>query len=178
MAAIATVEIVRIATGGHTCALGARGELYTFGNGKHGQLGHGEGRAESAPRRVMALRGVRVLGIACGDFHTLALADDGLVYTWGAGSFGELGHASLEHHAEPRVLEALRERTLVFAACGASHNVLLLLAGAPPGSHRLVPPYSGQLVHREALDDDDAASVTTVGRNDMYLYGGGVDMKA
>ena len=123
---LASIEVVRIACGGHTCVLGAQGELFTFGNGKHGQLGHGERRAEASPRRVQALRHARVLGIACGDFHTLALADDGHVYTWGAGAFGELGHGDLAHVSEPCRLKALRRHELVFAACGASHNIVLL----------------------------------------------------
>lgn len=120
------IEAVRVACGSHTCVLGAHGELYTFGNGKHGQLGHGEQRGEATPRRVHALRHVRVLGIACGDFHTLALGDDGGVYTWGAGAYGELGHGDVAHYAEPRWLETLHRRALLFAACGASHNVILL----------------------------------------------------
>jgi alpha-tubulin suppressor-like RCC1 family protein len=126
MVSLASIEVVRIACGGHTCVLGAQGELFTFGNGKHGQLGHGERRAEASPRRVQALRHARVLGIACGDFHTLALADDGHVYTWGAGAFGELGHGDLAHVSEPCRLKAFRRHELVFAACGASHNIVLL----------------------------------------------------
>ena len=128
------IECVRIACGGHTCVLSARGELFTFGNGKHGQLGHGEGwvRADATPRRVGgALLHQRVLGLACGDFHTLALAEDGGVYTWGAGGHGELGHGDASACYEPRRVESLHRRALVYAACGASHNIVLL---APPPS--------------------------------------------
>ena len=34
--ALRTVDVVRVACGGHTCVLSAYGELFTFGNGKHG----------------------------------------------------------------------------------------------------------------------------------------------
>ena len=154
---LAHIEAVRVACGGHTCVLGAHGELYSFGNGKHGQLGHGEPRAEPNPRRVHALGHARILGIACGDFHTLALDDGGNVYTWGAGGHGELGHGNLSHQIEPRRLDSLRRRSLVFAACGASHNVLLLAA-------------SGGMEESggESSSDDESApeSATTVGRVD------------
>lgn len=164
VANLAAIEIVRVACGGHTCALGSHGELFTFGNGKHGQLGHGEQRAEPTPRQVQALRHTRVLGIAAGDFHTLALADDGNVYTWGSGAYGELGHGDRAHQSEPRRVEALQRRNLVFAACGASHSLLLLEAGGGPepprGGGELWaadrPPY-----YSDESSDDESASTRT-----------------
>ena len=155
---LAHVEIVRVACGGHTCALSAHGELFTFGNGKHGQLGHGDARPEAAPRRVARLRHARVLGIACGDFHTLALADDGYVYTWGAGAFGELGHGDPAHRSEPRRLEGVRRHSLVFAACGASHNVLLLAPSRPEADREPHPLDAGYYEEEEVSDADDASS--------------------
>ena len=125
MGNLAQVSIVRVACGGHALRAERAGELFTFGNGKHGQLGHGEPRPDALPRRVSRLRHLRVLGIACGDFHSLALADDGYVYTWGAGAFGELGHGDLRHCAEPRRLDGVRRHALAFAACGACWRPLL-----------------------------------------------------
>ena len=145
---LAALEVTRVACGGHTCVLTAHGEMFTFGNGKHGQLGHGHCRVEASPRSVQALRDTRVLGIACGDFHSLALTADGCVYTWGAGGFGELGHGNLSHENKPRQLDALRHHSLVFAACGASHNLLLL--NDAPGNETSSDEYD---------EDDDAASV-------------------
>ena len=84
----------------------------------------------SGAEPLAALREARVLGLSCGDFHCLALVDDGRVYTWGAGAFGEIGHGDAAHACEPRRLHGVRRNSLVFAACGASHNVLLIAAGA------------------------------------------------
>ena len=134
-------------------------ELYTFGNGKHGQLGHGVEQSDGTPRQVHGLRHTRVLGIACGDFHSLALGADGLVYTWGAGGFGELGHAELVHASTPRPVEALRRHTLVFAACGASHNVLLLSA-APARGHGS----DGEGATSEALSGEEEPATRPRGR--------------
>ena len=112
VAGLAAIEVVRVACGRHTCVLGSQGDLYTFGNGRYGQLGHGEQRPEVAPQRVNALRHARVVGVACGEFHSLALTDEGHVYSWGAGAFGELGHGDRSHRSEPTRIEALQRHQL------------------------------------------------------------------
>ena len=45
------------------------GELYTFGRGSTGVLGHGEKCSENEPRLVEALSGVKVVDAACSNFH-------------------------------------------------------------------------------------------------------------
>ncbi|KAL1507069.1 hypothetical protein AB1Y20_007930 [Prymnesium parvum] len=126
VSALSGVRVVRVACGGHSLALAIEGKLYSWGNGNHGQLGHGVCRPECSPRLVEALDGVRVIGVACGDFHTLALTEEERVYTWGSGAFGELGHATLSHQPLPRALSNVDGVGLLHAACGASHNVLLV----------------------------------------------------
>jgi alpha-tubulin suppressor-like RCC1 family protein len=91
-----------------------------------GQCGHGGTATEAAPRRVEALRQTRVVGLAAGHFHSLALTEDDTVYTWGSSSHGELGHPSAAHQLLPRALGAARGHRLLFAACGGTHSVLLL----------------------------------------------------
>ena len=48
--------------------------------------------------KVKALAGQRVVQVACGsrDAQTLALTDEGLVYSWGDGDFGKLGRGGSE----------------------------------------------------------------------------------
>ncbi len=76
----------------HSAVLaGPRRELFTFGAGQHGQLGHGDTEDLSDPRAVEALFGRRLDAVSCGGFHTLALADDGACFAWGDGEFGQLG---------------------------------------------------------------------------------------
>lgn len=45
------------------------------------------------PTRVAAMARVRVQSVAAGDHHSLALAWDGRVYSWGFNMLGQLGHA-------------------------------------------------------------------------------------
>ena len=61
------------------------GELYTWGCGEYGRLGHSDNVTQLRPKQVKALAGQRVIQVACGsrDAQTLALTDEGLVYSWG-----------------------------------------------------------------------------------------------
>lgn len=40
-------------------------------------------------------RGHRIVSCAAGANHSMALASDGSLFTWGGGKYGQLGHASL-----------------------------------------------------------------------------------
>jgi alpha-tubulin suppressor-like RCC1 family protein len=90
--------MVDIATGPfHTAAVDAGGRLWTWGNGRDGQLGHPLNLAnalENAEERVprcLRLPGARFSLVACGTSHTLALTRDGQAFAWGANSRGQLG---------------------------------------------------------------------------------------
>ena len=42
-----------------------------------------------------APKNVKITQVACGEYHTTAIADNGDVYTWGLSHMGQLGHRSL-----------------------------------------------------------------------------------
>ena len=60
----------------HSVALTAEGELYSWGCGDDGVLGHGDTRSRPTPTRCARLVAERVVTIACGSRHTLALTSD------------------------------------------------------------------------------------------------------
>ena len=60
-------------------------EVYSFGYGNHGQLGHGDTAWQFAPRVVAGLQGVRVGSVAAGDRTSFAATADGEAYGWGCG---------------------------------------------------------------------------------------------
>ena len=94
----------------HTIAVTKAGRTFTFGCGGNGRLGHGDMADRLAPRRIEALRGVRIAAVSAGSAHSLALTDAGEVYSFGAGANGRLGHGRdrADQHS-PRRIEALRE---------------------------------------------------------------------
>jgi len=80
------------------------GNLYTFGSGDHGQLGHAllsekKLRQETYPRSLPNLK--NVIQVSCGGFHTLALTQYGHVYAWGAGGYGQIGTGKIGDSLDP-----------------------------------------------------------------------------
>ena len=62
-----------------------QGLLYSFGKGNFGSLGLGGTVFSAAPRPINKLNNKKIISIACGMYHTLALSDIGDVYSWGRG---------------------------------------------------------------------------------------------
>ncbi|XP_039066288.1 ultraviolet-B receptor UVR8-like isoform X2 [Hibiscus syriacus] len=72
----------------------------------------------SMPRKVIA--------VAAGEAHTLALSGDGYVYSWGRGMFGRLGTGSESDELFPvRVKFQDSELKFMAVAAGAYHNLAL-----------------------------------------------------
>ncbi|CAK7335315.1 unnamed protein product [Dovyalis caffra] len=89
------VKITQVSCGEyHTAAISEKGEVYTWGLGNMGQLGHTSlqsGDKELLPRRVVALDGIFTKDVACGGVHTCAVTQKGALYAWGGGRAGQLG---------------------------------------------------------------------------------------
>lgn len=81
--------------GAHSAIITENGSLFTFGANHFGQLGHGDtGRRstfEVLPRQVLELSGIQIVGCSLGRCHTLALTWSGRLYSFGAGTRGQLG---------------------------------------------------------------------------------------
>ena len=71
-------------------ALTAGGDVDAWGENDHGQLGHDTTHFEAMPRRVEGLK-TAISAIAAGGTHALALTVDAAVFSWGSGSWGQLG---------------------------------------------------------------------------------------
>ncbi len=89
-----------VAAGGrHTLAVGSDGKLYAWGDNTDGQLGNGSSGATPAAQPQAVARGaapgtVSFIQVAAGMHQSLALGDDGVVYSWGGPQDGALGQSS------------------------------------------------------------------------------------
>lgn len=85
-------EATSIAAGyGHTCAIGAAGNVRCWGWNVYGQLGSAAaGRASASPVDVEGLSGVASL--ALGEAHSCALIEGGAAKCWGNNSLGQFGN--------------------------------------------------------------------------------------
>src|ERR1035437_1828044 len=89
------------------------GRAWAWGFNTSGQLGNGNGSDTHALSNVpvqvsdvVDVNGVslfrgRVVAIAAGNAHSLALTSDGQVWAWGANYFGELGTGDLVNRTVP-----------------------------------------------------------------------------
>jgi len=104
-------------------------EVYTWGEGKFGRLGHGAERNCHSPRLVESLLGKRPRQIACGGFHSAVITHDGKMYTFGGGEHGQLGHGDKVNKLRPTLVQALENIVLQQITCGWSHSVALTTNG-------------------------------------------------
>jgi len=142
-------KIVRINAGQwHSCAINTEGELFTWGVGFQGRLGHGTKDPCFSPTRVTgSLEGQHVVDVACGSFHTVALTAQGLVFCWGDNANGQCGISTLP---DARVTKPHCVSTLSVigggiakaVCCGRQHTAVVMM-----GPHPWCTEYCCQLRH-------------------------------
>ncbi|XP_057490437.1 PH, RCC1 and FYVE domains-containing protein 1-like [Actinidia eriantha] len=124
----------------HTALITSMGQLFTFGDGTFGVLGHGNRESISYPREVDSLSGLRTIAVACGVWHTAAIVEvivtqssasvsSGKLFTWGDGDKNRLGHGDKEPRLEPTCVPALIDYNFQKIACGHSLTVGLTTSG-------------------------------------------------
>jgi alpha-tubulin suppressor-like RCC1 family protein len=133
---LASKMIVAIAAGqNHSLALCADGSVVAWGYNDYGQLGNAGTTSSNVPVTVSAsgvLAGKKVVAIAAGTFHSLALCADGTVATWGSNNSGQLGNGTTTQSNVPVVVNrtgVLADKTVVAMAGGGSHSLALCADG-------------------------------------------------
>lgn len=116
------------------------GSVFAAGSQAFGQCGSGTtgeyivSAGRSAFKEIASFTRVagvsNIKSIAVGSNHTVALDSDGLVYTWGAGTYGRCGHGDATDVLLPRLvkqLETPRMRVKYIAAGGSLTYVVTIL---------------------------------------------------
>lgn len=118
-------QIVQIDSGVRSSmALRADGTVWTWGLNENGQLGIGTLQNVNVPTRVTGLDGVHITAISGGlGYHSMALAEDGTVWTWGRNNSGELGDGTVEGKTAPVQVQGLTGVTAI--AAGGYHSLAL-----------------------------------------------------
>ncbi|KAL9357628.1 hypothetical protein Peur_050881 [Populus x canadensis] len=186
----------------HTALVTSMGQLFTFGDGTFGVLGHGNRENVAYPREVESLAGLRTIAVACGVWHTAAVVEvivtqssssalSGKLFTWGDGDKNRLGHGDKEPQLEPTCVPALIDFNFHKVACGHSLTVGLTTSGQvfTMGSTvygQLGNPYVdgkepclvedklyGESVEEIACGAYHVAALTS--RNEVYTWGKGAN---
>ena len=101
-------NVLKISAGHkHSMLLLDNGNVYTFGAGLMGALGHGRDFFDKHwPTKVELLSDKFIIDIECGENHNVVLTDDNEIYTFGMSRHGQCGR----NRNEAFMLEDVRER--------------------------------------------------------------------
>ncbi|CAH2990349.1 unnamed protein product [Chilo suppressalis] len=127
----------------HFILLTDLGHVYTWGNGRRLQLGHGNLDNLETPTEVEALAGIKIIKIRAGGWHCLALSEFGDLYTWGWNDSGQLGvrhpdtkgvlnREGLKSYPFPTLVDILNQNeeeinmNIKDIGCGSRHTAIML----------------------------------------------------
>lgn len=124
-------KITAIAAGGdHTVALDKDGAVWTWGRNADGQLAQpsiSPYRNENPKKVEGPLQNIKIKAIAAGDYHTLAVTEDGEVWAWGSNTYGQLGVGTgitgTEDSSIP--VKVSNVSGVVAVAAGVDHSIAL-----------------------------------------------------
>jgi alpha-tubulin suppressor-like RCC1 family protein len=98
-----------------------------------------------SPSPITKLSNKKIISVACGFYHSLALSDIGDVYSWGRGFEGQLGLLKeVETASSPQYIthfykydtsskdgiRMLKKNPIAYIACGASHSMAIDTSGS------------------------------------------------
>ncbi|NWR58223.1 RPGR regulator, partial [Bucorvus abyssinicus] len=133
-------KVNKVACGGEHTVVLTETDVYTFGLGQYGQLGHGTFIFEtSVPKSVKHLRRHKIRNITCGENHTAVIAENGLMFTFGDGRHGKLGlgEENFTNQFDPTLCYNFLRFTVLLVACGGCH-MLVFAAPRPQGSEEVL----------------------------------------
>ncbi|WP_328942209.1 chromosome condensation regulator RCC1 [Streptomyces sp. NBC_00250] len=120
-----------IAAAGGPFALAVRGgRVLAWGTNAYGQLGNGLTTPDTAglatrPVAVQSLN--KVKDVSGGCEHSVALREDGTVWTWGRGHLGQLGNGAYSDRNTPQKVPGLDDVVAISAGC--AHSLALTAEG-------------------------------------------------
>jgi alpha-tubulin suppressor-like RCC1 family protein len=112
----------------HSLAVTSTGAVYAWGYNASGQLGNNSTITSTVPVLVALPTGVKAKAIGAGDSHSLAVADNGSVYAWGANNFGQLGNGTTTESKVPALVQ-LPTGVLATAVVGGGISPSAKVAG-------------------------------------------------
>ncbi|KAM2685465.1 hypothetical protein FF1_047168 [Malus domestica] len=144
----------------HTAMVSTSGNLFTYGDGTFGVLGHGNLYSVYQPKQVESLKGLWVKSAACGSWHMAAVVEimvdclrsnsiGGKLFTWGDADRGRLGHVDHERKLLPTCVGQLVDHDFVQVCCGRMLTVGLTNKGAV---YTIGSSVHGQLGNAQAKD--------------------------
>jgi len=110
----------------HLIKLTQDGKVYGCGESYFGVVGLGGTQLAKKPVLIPNLSNKKIVQIACGMFHSLALSREGDLYSWGMGFEGQLGlTAQYKCVSSPRYVKFFFNKPVKFIACGHNYSLCI-----------------------------------------------------
>ncbi len=119
-------RICKIAYGfNFVMTLSENGHLLCWGQNNFGQLGNETIINRFEPGTIQNLDTKRMIDVCCGHLHTLALAESGILYSWGSNYAGQIGNKSNSDKLQPFKIEIQNFHKVKCIACGFAHSMII-----------------------------------------------------
>jgi len=117
------IDVIAIAAGSeHTLVLRSNGQVLGCGNNSGGQLGDGTNTESNSPVQV-GFVATDIIAIAAGGSFSMAMKQDGTVFTWGVNFSGQLGDGTTNSSNFPVQAGTLTD--IIAIDAGGTHAIAL-----------------------------------------------------
>ncbi|KAI4388147.1 hypothetical protein MLD38_000504 [Melastoma candidum] len=127
------IHVVRVSAGDdHVVALDSNGQVYTWGKGYCGALGHGDEIDKVVPELAENLKSHLAVQVCARKRKTFVLIEHGYVFGFGWMAFGSLGfpdRGASDKVLRPRILSSLRTHRISQISTGLYHTVVVTNKG-------------------------------------------------
>ena len=149
-------------------------QMYSWGKGGNGQLGHGNRDTLYEPYPINTMRSLEpVRSISAGYMHSAVITDAGELWTWGRGRHGQLGYENDSDQLYPRLVKGLTKVWAVAVAAGGRHTAILtedndvlvfgMEGAAVKGVHRKLRGLDSVVVERISAGGQTVGALTIGG---------------
>ena len=121
----------------HCLALDTEGYVYGWGGNLFNKLGKRKNLKNNfeteikygAPKMIDIK--VKISSISCGDYHSCALSESGVLYSWGGGgesyNKGQCGHGNLKDYDKPEKVDFFVKNKIKIkkVSCGGYHTIVI-----------------------------------------------------
>ncbi len=107
------------------------GRILVWGGNEGGSLGNGTKANSFIPLDITnsgALDNKKIITLAAGDNHCVALDEDGEIYSWGHNYYGQLGDGSNVSHLYPKRIyrEGILAGKVAISIAAGDHNTFVI----------------------------------------------------